>query len=407
MDRKIRNRYNRRLLLDKISNKYKRLKLLTKQLEMETNILNDSTIWMKGICILYSINITIISYVKKNSETPNKKLDSLCKKKQKEDGIKENLNNTIWDLTSRTLSNDEYQVLRYGLNHGLATHQKETDILANAESIWDQINRNNVCKESNNHVERAKNSLRAMAFSLIDLENKQIFKDKKKLDIIKNLRKELVILKPDQGDGIVLLNANGYYNGIKKLFQDKLKFKQILEDPNPSSLTSVQRYLKKFNKRSELRNDTYDKIQPISAKLARAHGLPKIHKLFKNIPLFRPIIDTTGTTHYSVGKYLSELLNSLTHNDYSLKDSFDAATRLSRILPQVRENDDYMFISLNVSSLFTKLLSKKTVNIILKRIYNEKKIPTSLCKRLLKKLILGACQKISYLLSREQIFHAS
>ena len=122
MDRKIRNRYNRRLLLDKISNKYKRLKLLTKQLEMETNILNDSTTWMKGICILYSINITIISYVKKNSETPNKKLDSLCKKKQKEDGIKENLNNTIWDLTSRTLSNDEYQVLRYGLNHGLATH---------------------------------------------------------------------------------------------------------------------------------------------------------------------------------------------------------------------------------------------------------------------------------------------
>ena len=246
-----------------------------------------------------------------------------------------------------------------------------------------------------------------MAISLIDLENQQIFKDNKKLDIIKNLRKELVILKPDQGDGIVLLNANGYYNGIKKLFQDKLKFKQILEDPTPSSLTSVQRYLKKFNKRRELRNDTYDKIQPISAKLARAHGLPKIHKLFKNIPLFRPIIDTTGTTHYSVGKYLSELLNSLTHNDYSLKDSFDAAARLSRILPQVRENDDYMFISLNVSSLFTKLLSKKTVNIILKRIYNEKKIPTSLCKRLLKKLILGACQKTSYLLSREQIFHAS
>ena len=64
MDRKIRNRCNKRLLLDKISNKHKRLKLLTKQLEMETNILNDSTTWMKGICILYSINIAIISYVK-------------------------------------------------------------------------------------------------------------------------------------------------------------------------------------------------------------------------------------------------------------------------------------------------------------------------------------------------------
>ena len=46
-----------------------------------------------------------------------------------------------------------------------------------------------------------------MAFSLIDLENKQFFKDKKKLEIIKNFRKELVLLKPDKGKGIVLLNA--------------------------------------------------------------------------------------------------------------------------------------------------------------------------------------------------------
>ena len=112
--------------------------------------------------------------------------------------------------------------------------------------------------------------------------------------------------------------------------------------------------------------------------------------------MFRPIIDTTGTTHYSVGKYLSELLNPLTHNDYSLKDSFDAATRIRRILPQVRENDDYMFISLDVASLFTNVPLKKTVNIILKRIYNEKQIPTSLSKRSLKKLILDTCQKTAF-----------
>ena len=37
--------------------------------------------------------------------------------------------------------------------------------------------------------------------------------------------------KIDKGNGIVLLNANDYYNGVEKLFQDKLKFKQILEDP--------------------------------------------------------------------------------------------------------------------------------------------------------------------------------
>ena len=38
MDKNIRKRYYRRLLLDEISNKLKRLKLLNKQLELETNL---------------------------------------------------------------------------------------------------------------------------------------------------------------------------------------------------------------------------------------------------------------------------------------------------------------------------------------------------------------------------------
>ena len=46
-----------------------------------------------------------------------------------------------------TFSNDEYHVLSYGLNHGMPTHQKDTDILPNAKTIWDQINKNSVCKE--------------------------------------------------------------------------------------------------------------------------------------------------------------------------------------------------------------------------------------------------------------------
>ena len=61
-------------------------------------------------------------------------------------------------------------------------------------------------------------------------------------------------------------------------------------------------------------------IRPKNAKPARAHGLPKIHKEFSNIPKFRPIIDATGTTHCLVGKYLAILLNPLTINEYSLKD---------------------------------------------------------------------------------------
>ena len=140
----------------------------------------------------------------------------------------------------------------------------------------------------------------------------------------------------------------------------------------------------------------YDKIRPKYAQPARVHGLLKIYKVFENILSFCPVIDTTGTKHYWVDKYLSELLNPLFHNDYSLKDSFDAATRISRILPQVRENDAYMFIVLGFVSLFRNVRLNKTINIILNQIYNEKQIPILLSKRSLKKFIIDTCQKATF-----------
>ena len=55
--------------------------------------------------------------------------------------------------------------------------------------------------------------------------------------------------------------------------------------------------------------------------LARAHGLPKTHREYSNIPKFRPIVYTTGMPHYSAGKFLTILLNPLAMNEFTLKDS--------------------------------------------------------------------------------------
>ena len=81
---------------------------------------------------------------------------------------------------------------------------------------------------------------------------------------------------------------------------------------------------------------------------------PKVPKTFNSIPPFPPTIDTTGTNHYSVGKYLSKLLNPLTQNMYTVKDSLDAANRINK------PNSTYCsklwwirLVSLDVVSLFT------------------------------------------------------
>ena len=87
-----------------------------------------------------------------------------------------------------------------------------------------------------------------------------MFKDKKKLEIIKDLRKELVILKPDKGNGIVLIGTNDYYTAIKNLLSDESKFKEIHDDPTPARLSSIQRYLKNLNNRNELNDELFKNI---------------------------------------------------------------------------------------------------------------------------------------------------
>ena len=54
-----------------------------------------------------------------------------------------------------------------------------------------------------------------------------------------------------------------------------------------------------------------------------------------------------------------------------------------------------------MTSLFTNVSLKRTVNIILKRIYFDKVIRTTLPKRTMKKIILDACTKNAFSFNRK------
>ncbi len=105
----------------------------------------------------------------------------------------------------------------------------------------------------------------------------------------------------------------------------------------------------------------------------RAHGLPKIHKQYSALPTFRPIINTTNTPHYNLGKFLSKLLDPLTLNEFTLTDSFDAISSIQNI-PEHLFREGYQFVSFNVESLFTNIPLNRTLNIILKSIYEQNQI---------------------------------
>ena len=311
----------------------------------------------------------------------SKKLDALIFEKKMKDGLHNNSNDLITNLSGRILSDIEVEILKCGLIHGIATRPSEPEMMVIAENIWDQIENNGLC-ENLMKKERGKTALHAFTYSHVDIFDMQ-FLHKNKTKVLKQFRQGCVILKPDKGNGIVIINKTEYNLAIKKLFADSSKFKVIQKDPTLTQLKIVQNYVNTMFNRNEVSEEEKKQLRRMAAQLGRAHGLPKTHKAYANLPSFRPIIDTTSTPYYNIGKFLSSLLQPLTHNDYNLKDSFDAVKRIRSIPPELFDNG-YQFVSFDVQSLFTNVPVKKTINIILDRVYNRKLINTNSKKRTMK-----------------------
>ena len=106
-----------------------------------------------------------------------------------------------------------------------------------------------------------------------------------------------------------------------------------------------------------------------------------------------------------LAKYLSALLSPLAQNEFSLKDSFDAVTRIHNIPPQLVVQG-YRYVSFDVKSLFTNICIplKKVIKIILKRVYDDKQISTNLKPRTLKKLLKDFCTKTPFSFNGE-LYH--
>ena len=73
----------------------------------------------------------------------------------------------------------------------------------------------------------------------------------RKHGILKTLgrNKDIVILKPDKGNGVVILNHKDYIESILKIVSDDGdKFKTLSEDPTTKREGQLQRFFRKFKK---------------------------------------------------------------------------------------------------------------------------------------------------------------
>ena len=203
---------------------------------------------MKFRLICFSINRLIRRLKNKITSRHKNKLSTLIELKRTADEIEDNPNETILNLTGHPLSPDQINALNLGLRYGLPTKPNHFEIMAVAEDVWDQISRQDILKEGRHTQDKIKNSLRSLTYSYIDLDIKQFSLDRKKIRILNSLTATYAILKPDKGNGIVLMKRSDYVSSVKSLFADPNKFKKIVSDPTPTRLSSLQKYLLTLHK---------------------------------------------------------------------------------------------------------------------------------------------------------------
>ncbi|XP_069983762.1 uncharacterized protein [Penaeus vannamei] len=177
-------------------------------------------------------------------------------------------------------------------------------------------------------------------------------------DLSKN--PDLIVTKPDKGQGVVLMNKLDYINKVNVILEDKSKFVELKLKPesliikNEDKLNSLLRKLKK----EEIIDDkTYSSLFTSGSRPGILYGLPKIHK--PNVPI-RPILSALGTINYKVLIFFIPLLKKLTMNQYNISNIFIFVQNLLNI----RNANEYVMASFDVTNLFTNVPLDETINIM-------------------------------------------
>ena len=137
---------------------------------------------------------------------------------------------TVTNLSSHNLTSEQLGILKYGLSHSICTPTiSKTDVFSCFELISRTMVRNLIDRKQKGKLVA---DLSHLAHSYVSSHQPSVA-DLRKFRILKELRKnkDIVILKPDKGNGVVVMDRIAYEQGIVAIISDASKFKAIDNDP--------------------------------------------------------------------------------------------------------------------------------------------------------------------------------
>ena len=174
------------------------------------------------------------------------------------------------------LSHEELDVLKAGLYFLI-----QPDKIQKSE-IFSTIEKIHCSFISNLKSEETKSQIKAHLFYLAN-SYFYIYKPSSRIlhqhGVLRNLRKnkDIIITKPDKGNGIAILDQNLYDNAIQEIISDTSKFEELNEDPTLKREASLC-FLCKLKQKNSFNETEYDKLYPSGSAPTRICDIPKMHK---------------------------------------------------------------------------------------------------------------------------------
>ena len=133
-------------------------------------------------------------------------------------------------------------------------------------------------------------------------------------------------------------------------------------------------------------------VKPVGTRPGITYGNFKVHKQqVDGCPSFRLILSALQTPTYNLTKLLVPILNPLTKNEYTVKDSFQLAE-------EICEQDPTLCMgSLDVDSLFTNIPLDETIDICVNQLFENTDTVEGFTKSELKQILCLATKECYFL----------
>ena len=223
---------------------------------------------------------------------------------------------SVFNSSSLELSRARLEVLCRGPKFSTQPKISKEGILSEFEMYFNQLRP--LFKDSPLDREKEqvlKNKLASFAheYTKVKVDQSRFPLGKEHLESIRELRsnEDIVIMKPDKGVGIVVMNKHDYIAKMMDILNDSSKFEFLgsVEDSDRTGQIerSLQAFLYRLLKGGKIDESIYQRIRPTGSVRPRMYGLPKIHKP-EPIPL-RPILSMIGRAQHEIARWLCEVLD--------------------------------------------------------------------------------------------------